>query len=224
MIRLLIVHEARVFGRVIMAALRQEPDIQVVGWAATEEEALSQIHLCDVIMVCITAPDNGALSLVRAARKAGSAAKILVMGLPESEEAILTHVEAGADGYVLQDDTMDELLKNIRALHRGEALASPQVVAALIARVNSLAKLHSELNLNPDAVRLADLTPREREVLALIGEGFSNQEISDRLTIELGTVKNHVHNVLQKLGVNNRWEATAYSVLLDEDGMARPLS
>lgn len=224
MIRLLVVHEARVFGRVIMAALRQESDIQVVGWAATEDEALDQMHLCDVILVCITAPGNGALSLVKAARKTGAAAKILVMGLSKSEEAILTYIEAGADGYVLQEGTMDELLKNIRALHRGEALASPQVVAALMARVNKLAELHSELTLNPDATRLADLTPREREVLALIGEGFSNQEISDHLTIGLGTVKNHVHNVLQKLEVNNRWEATAYSALLDEDGMARPLS
>ena len=144
------------------------------------------------------------------------------MGLPQSEEAILTYIEAGADGYVPQDGTMDEILKNIRALHRGEALASPKVIAALMARVNKLAELHSELGLKPDPARLADLTPREREVLVLIDQGFSNQEIADRLTIELGTVKNHVHNVLQKLGVNNRWEATAYSTLLGNDDAAQP--
>ena len=214
MIRLLVFHEVHVFGRVIMAALSQESDIHVVGWAATEDKVLGQIHRCDVILVCVVVPDDGALVLVRAIRKTGATVKILVMGLPKSEEAILTYVEAGADGYVLQDDTMDDLLKNIYALHRGEALASPQVIATLMARVNRLAELHAELGLNPDVGKLTDLTPREREVLAFIGEGLSNQEISDRLIIELGTVKNHVHNVLQKLGVNNRWEATAYSKLL----------
>ncbi|MCA9874293.1 MAG: response regulator transcription factor [Ardenticatenaceae bacterium] len=222
MIRLLIVHETRVFGRVIMAALQQAPDIQVIGWATTEAEALSQLETCDVLLVCVTVPDDGALSLIRAARKTETAAKVLAMGIPKTEKAILAYVEAGAGGYVLQDGSMDELLKNIYALYRGEALASPQMTAALMSRVNELAQLRSELGLTPDINRLSELTPREREVLAVIGEELSNQEIAERLAIELGTVKNHVHNILQKLGVTNRWEATAYAALLEaqvgEDG------
>jgi DNA-binding NarL/FixJ family response regulator len=213
MIRLLVVHEARVFCKVITAALAQESDIQVVGSATTQEAAIGQCHLCDVMLVCVTLPENGALSLIKEIRESETSVKILVMGLPESEAAILQYVEAGADGYVLQDDSMPELLKNIRAVYRGEALASPQVIAALITRVAKLARLHAEQG--PDATRLADLTPREREVLLLLGQGLSNQEIADHLTIELGTVKNHVHNVLQKLDVNNRWEASDYASLLD---------
>jgi two-component system, NarL family, nitrate/nitrite response regulator NarL len=215
MVRLLVVHEARIFCKVITAALRQEADIQVIGSATTEDEAIDQIHLCDMILICATLPDNGALSLARNIRKSNAAVKILVMGLPKSEETILQHIEAGADGYILQDDSMHELLKNIRALQQGEALASPQVVAALMARVANLAELQTQFG--PDAARLTALTPREREVLALLGQGFSNQEIAERLTIELGTVKNHVHSVLQKLGVNNRWEAIPYANLVDPD-------
>ncbi|MFO7540029.1 MAG: response regulator transcription factor [Chloroflexota bacterium] len=213
MIRLLVVHEARVFCKVITAALGQEADIQVVGSATTQETAINQLHLCDVVLVCVAFPENGTLSLVKEIRQSEAAVKVLVMGLPKSEAAILQYIEAGADGYVLQDDSMHELLKNIRAINQGEAVVSPHIVAALITRVADLAKLHAEQG--PDAARLSDLTPRECEVLALLGQGLSNQEISDHLTIELGTVKNHVHNILQKLDVNNRWEASAYANLLD---------
>ncbi len=224
MIRLLVVHEVRVFGKVIAAALRHEPDIQVVGTATTEAVALEKARDCDVVLACSSSsqPDNGVLALTRSLRKAEVAARILVMGLPQSEEAIMQCIEAGADGYVLQDDSMDDLLKNIHAAFRGEALASPTVIAALMSRVAHLTELHAGLGLNPDATKLTELTPREREVLALIGEGASNQEISEQLTIELGTVKNHVHSVLQKLGVNNRWEATAFAALLNDTAVSSP--
>ncbi len=224
MIRLLVVHEVRVFCKVIAAAMGQEPDIQVVGTATTEAAALEKAGTCDVILLCSSRPDDGVIALTKSLRKAAVCAKLLVMGLPQSEEVILQCVEAGADGYVLQDDSMEELLKNLHAVYRGEALASPTVTAALMARVAHLAELHEQLGLSPDTTKLADLTPREREVLALIGEGASNQEISEQLTIELGTVKNHVHSMLQKLGVNNRWEATAYSALLNDTAVNSPPS
>lgn len=216
MIRLLVVHEAHVLCKIIAAALRQEPDIQVVDTATSEEQALEKAGWCDVVLAGSSLPDGGALSLTRSIRKAGISVKVLVMGLPRLEETILQFVEAGADGYVLQDDSMEELLKNIRAVYRGEALASPTVIAALMAHVARLAEQRVDRRLNPDASKLDDLTPREREVLMLMGEGASNQEISEQLVIELGTVKNHVHNVLQKLDVNNRWEAAAYSTLLND--------
>lgn len=214
MIQLLVVHEALVFCKVISAALRQESDIEVVGIATTEEETLERVSRGNMVLICLARLDDSAVPLIKAIKKAEPTAKILVMGLPKSEEPILRHFEAGADGYVLQEDSMLELLKNLRSLHRGEALASPQIVAALINRLANLAELHRGLGFNTNPDKLKSLTPREQEVLLLISEGLSNQEISERLTIELGTVKNHVHNVLQKLEVNNRWEATAYTELL----------
>lgn len=220
MIHLLVVHEAAVFCKIISTALRQEPDIDVVGTATNESEVLEQLARCDMVLICLARLDDSAIPLIKAIKKEQTAVKVLVMGLPKSDDPILRHFEAGADGYVLQDDSMHELLKNIRSLSRGEALASPQIVAALIARLASLVELQAELGLNTDPEKLVNLTAREQEVLRLIGEGFSNQEIADRLTIELGTVKNHVHNVLQKLEVNNRWEATAYLEYLKGDNLA----
>lgn len=156
MIRLLVVHEARVFCKVIAAALGQEPDIQVVGSATTVDQALKQAPLSDVVLVCTSLPEDGALSFTRAVRKVGLSVKVLVMGLPKSDEAILACVEAGVDGYILQDDSMEELLKNLRAVWRGEALASPAVVAALMARVAQLADLQAELGPAPDSNRCGD--------------------------------------------------------------------
>lgn len=217
MIRLLIVHEAPVFCKVIAAALEQEPDISIAGLATTVEEALAQLNQSDVVLVCTSLPDNGSLTLTRAINKVNPAVKVLVLGVPKAEETILQYIEAGAGAYVLTEDSLDELLQNIRAVQKGEALASPQIIAALMARITQLADLHVRYSHNLDGSQLADLTPREREVLDLMGQGLSNPAIADRLTIELGTVKNHVHNILQKLGVANRWEAIPYATLLTKD-------
>jgi DNA-binding NarL/FixJ family response regulator len=139
----------------------------------------------------------------------------LVSGLPESESVILQYVMAGASGYVLQNVPAEQLLDNVRAVHEDKALVSPRVAAALMDRVAELAQVSSQYDLDPHAV--ADLTPRERDVLNLIGEGLTNQEIASRLVIEVGTVKNHVHSILRKLDVSNREEAATYLSLLDDN-------
>jgi DNA-binding NarL/FixJ family response regulator len=137
-------------------------------------------------------PNEAALPVICSLIKADSSVRVVVVGVAESEEAILP---------VLKDDSIDELLQKIRAIHRGEAPVSPQIAAALMERVAELRELCDELvgPENPGA-----LTPREREVLELLKQKFSNQEIADRLVIELGTVKNHVHNILKKLNLSSR--------------------
>ena len=108
---------------------------------------------------------------------------------------------------------MGELLKNIRAADNEEALVPPDVAYALLSRLNELAQVFSEVQTSIDEP--VDLTPREQEVLELIGKGFTNKEIAKRLYIEVGTVKNHVHNILKKLDVNTRDDAAAFLALLD---------
>jgi DNA-binding NarL/FixJ family response regulator len=111
------------------------------------------------------------------------------------------------DGYVLQDDSVEDLLARLRAAHGGEALVSPGIAAAIIARVSELATLFSRVE--GAGGRAGDLTPREREVLDLVAEGLTNQEIAERLVIAEGTVKNHVHSILGKLDVGSRQDAAA---------------
>lgn len=214
-IRVLAVNEIRLMCNVISAMLEEEPDIEVVGTATTSEEALAQISECDVVLVNTGLPDNGALKLTRAVVEKAPSVRVLVMGLAESETEILQYVETGAAGYVLKDDSVDELLRHIRATHSDEALVSPEIAAALMSRVSELAQSYPG---TAGVDETAELTPREHEVLQLIGQGLSNQEIADRLIIEVGTVKNHVHNILQKLNVNSRQDAAAYLAVIEEHG------
>jgi two-component system nitrate/nitrite response regulator NarL len=139
--------------------------------------------------------------------------KVVMFGVAESEAAVLRFVEAGAAGYVVKSDSVDELVDNIRAAYRGEALVSPEIAGALMSRVTEFAQVFAETT--PESV---ELTPREREVLKLVAKNLSNREIADRLVIEVGTVKNHVHSILQKLNASSRENAAAYWSIIQEHG------
>jgi len=214
-IRVLLVNEMRLVSNVIASVLEDEPDIKVVGRAASVDEALALATESDVVLVSTRLPDSGALKLTSAIAEADPSVKVLVLGLGESKERVLRYVEAGADGYVLKNDSVDDLLRHIRAAQRGKALVSPKIAAALMSRVTELAQLFAEIE--SGLSESADLTPREREILELIGQGLTNQQIADRLIIEVGTVKNHVHSILQKLDVSSREDAASYLALIREN-------
>jgi len=216
MIRILIVDEDMLVSSAIATVLAGEPDMEPVGSASTLDQAIDLVDGCDVALVSTTVADSRTHEVTRAIVKMNPNLKVLVMGLARSPNVIMQHIEAGARGYLLRDDSVDELLKNIRAAYRDEALVSPEVAAALIARIAELADSCQEAWV--DGQQSGDLTPREREVLDLVRKGLSNQEIADYLTIELGTVKNHVHNILRKLNVRSRHDAVAFSGFLEDNG------
>jgi DNA-binding NarL/FixJ family response regulator len=210
MIRVLVVHQTRLINSIIASVLDEEEDIRVVGHAVDVDEALRCLEeeTCEIVLVAATLPDNGALRITQAIAQRQTAAKVLVIGLPKSKNAILQYVAAGAAGYVLQEVSTERLLDHIRAAYDGKAIISPDIAAAMMSHISELAQISTQTDIDPTAY--AELTPREREVLELIGEDCSNQEIADRLFIEVGTVKNHVHNILKKLDVSSRHEAAAY--------------
>jgi DNA-binding NarL/FixJ family response regulator len=191
------------------AALDDEPDIQIVGSATSVDEALKLIDSenCNVLLVRNNLPNEGALELTRALKDEKSAVKVLVIGVAEQEEVVLRFIEAGAAGYVLSNESVTDLVEKIRAAHRGEALVSPEIAGALVNRITELTDVRPIPEYRYRLDQVADLTPREQDVLDLVGEGLSNQEIADRLVIEVGTVKNHVHSILQKLDASDRDEA-----------------
>ena len=211
MIGVLLVNRSKLICSVMTAALEGEPEIQVVGSATSVDEALTLIRSkgCDVVLVRNNLPNEGALELVQALNDDDSAVNVLVIGVVEQEEVILRFIEAGAAGYVLSDESVTDLVKNIRAAAQGEALVSPEIAGALMARITELTQVRPIPEYRYRLDQVADLTRREQEVLELIGEGLSNQEIADRLVIEVGTVKNHVHSILQKLDVSDRDDAAA---------------
>lgn len=211
MIRILIVEEVRAICETIAAVLRSEADMEVVGGAANLDEALPALRACDVALVNTTVNSDNASGVIRAIRKLAPRVKVVAMGLARSQHTILQCVEAGVAGYVLRDSSLADLISNIRAAQHNEALVSPPMAAALMSYVHELAghDLNSAHSLDaPQA-----LTRREREVLTLVHQGLTNQEIAGALVIELGTVKNHVHNILRKLNVSSRRDAVHVSRL-----------
>lgn len=135
--------------------------------------------------------------LVRVAPETG----VVALGVADSEQEVMRCAEAGAAGYVLREGSLEELAATIEAASRGELRCSPRLAAALFRRVAALSAERS--------MPTTRLTQRERQVLRLVDEGFINKEIASHLCIEVATVKNHVHNILDKLQARTRGEAAA---------------
>lgn len=222
MIRVLIVDSVRLMCDAIATVLEDQPDMQVIGCATDVSDAINSTKECDIMLVNANLPDDGAYRLTRALTtntdfgEKINQPRIMVLGLVESTTSILRWVEAGARGYIRKEASVEEMLTNIRSVSQGNAQVSPEVAGALMARLSEFATLFEDIDGGP--LDLADLTPRETEVLKLLGCDFSNQEIADHLVVEVGTVKNHVHNILTKLDVSNRQEAAkALAENRDED-------
>lgn len=209
-IHLLLVNESGLIGNVIRAALEDEPDLKVVASVTNAEEALKvvQEQVIDVALVSTRLPEQGALKLTSAIAQLAPSTKVLALGLTEEKKHVLRYVEAGATGYVLRDHSLEDLIETVRAAQDGKVFVSPQIAAAMMERLSNLARMFSDIENN--VTDTTSLTSRELEVLELIGKGLTNQQIAEKLVIEIGTVKNHVHSILEKLNVRTRNEAAVY--------------
>lgn len=210
MVRLLIVDKSRLMCDALAAALHDQSDMLVIGAATQVPEALAHLAACDVALISAGLPDAGVRQLVQAAAGLTPPVRTLVVGI--SEDAVLGYLEAGAAGYLLREESVDDLVPRIWSVYEGRPWLSPRVTAALMSRLAELARFAHQAPLEPaqpgEMVRSgSELTLREQQVLGLLARGLSNHEIAERLAIETGTVKNHVHSILRKLKVNNRYQA-----------------
>ncbi|MFQ5881374.1 MAG: LuxR C-terminal-related transcriptional regulator [Candidatus Methylomirabilales bacterium] len=205
----LIIHRNRLFREGLAFVLAQQQTMTVLGSVAEAGEVLGELERLhpDVIILDLCLPGRDGLGEARQIRGASPEVKILMVGLTELESDVLACIEAGAAGYLPQEASLEDLLNNIQAVAAGEALCSPKVASFLFSRIAEAARERERLR----ALGLAHLTRREREVIALIEEGLSNKEIAVRLQIEIQTVKNHVHNILDKLQLDGRREAARYA-------------
>ncbi len=202
--RALIVSSVRLYRDGLAKLLSSSEVITVVGSAADRrgaEELLAAIGP-DLVLLDVDLPE--ALALVSAIRDRREEVSIVALGVFESGEEVIACAEAGIDGYVRRDGSLDDLLQVIESVSQGEFLCTPRVAATLLRRV---AQRAANQVLKPTG---ASLTSREAEIARLIDQGLSNKEIAIRLSVEVATVKNHVHNLLAKLRLHRRSEAAAW--------------
>jgi two-component system, NarL family, nitrate/nitrite response regulator NarL len=199
--RLLIVGEVRLYRDGLARLLGRDRELEVVGVTADVGDAVVASAELQPDVVLFSASASIGPSVIARVERAAPSASVIVIAASELEAEILAWAEAGVAGYVTREQSSAELRETIRSIGRGESLCSPLVSRALMRRVAAVGR-----TVNSTA-RPSALTTRETQVLELIERGLSNKEIAARLTIELATVKNHVHNILGKLGVKRRLDA-----------------
>ncbi|MEZ4732804.1 MAG: response regulator transcription factor [Caldilineaceae bacterium] len=208
--RIFIVHENQALVSQAARLLNKAADLRVINLMNSANEALARISSdnCDVILASATLPEDGALKLIKRLRQQGVPAKVIVTGLSNDPQQILTYIAAGAAGYALAQEGVQLWEKHIDAVCKGKPLVSPTVTAAMMMHLNKLSRLTARFE--PKSTLYANLTERECEILKFLADGYSNQRIADKLVIGVGTVKNHVHNVLKKLNLRSRKDAATY--------------
>lgn len=226
MIRIMTVDDGGEYDRRLRSELQKEDDMIVVGRASTYDRALHQASFADVVLIDATSNREKAVELIRGMRAEHPEVNVLVIGAGKRAQDILAFVEAGAVGYISTEDTAEQLLQKVRAAGNNETIVPPQVAAQLMSRLAELSHTHGGLQgtTGGHMRHFEELTPREWEVLGLVADGMSNQEIANQLYIARGTVKNHVHHILQKLSASNRHEAAAaYLWKLKHENSSRSL-
>lgn len=201
-VRLLVVADVRLYREGMSAILATRPQFSVVDSASSVEQALDLIADDRPDVVIMDMAMNDSLANIGKLREQTPGIMVVGFGVQEVEGEILACAEAGLAGYVPSDASLDELILRVQSVIRGELLCSPRVAAALFRHLERQPRAAPEAS-------AATLTAREREVLRLIDDGLSNKEIALRLHIQVSTVKNHVHSVLDKLHVASRMQAAA---------------
>jgi two-component system, NarL family, nitrate/nitrite response regulator NarL len=201
--RILIIADVRLYREGMQASFAKHSHFEVVGTASSTEESRTIISGRRPHVAIIDMATRHSLSMVRAIRDVDPELLIVGFGVEEVIGEIVACAEAGLAGYIPSDASLDDVVEQVESVCRGELLCSPHIAAGLF---RSLA-----VRIHPQQAGSAapELTRREREVLRLIDDGLSNKMIARSLGIEVSTVKNHVHNLLEKLQVESRMQAAA---------------
>jgi DNA-binding NarL/FixJ family response regulator len=204
-VRVLLVDDQSLFREALSTLLQVRPEIEVVGEAADGAAALRQAADLrpDVVLMDLHMPVLDGIAATRRLRVEQPGIRVLALTTFDDDEDVFAALRAGAVGYLLKDVSADRLVEGLLAAARGESVLQPSVAARVVARV---AQLPDELPRRPQPL-VDPLSDRELEVLRLLAEGSSNREISAALFLAEGTVKNHVTNVLAKLGARDRTQA-----------------
>jgi DNA-binding NarL/FixJ family response regulator len=202
-IALLIVDNTRLYREGLAKSLIEDASIGAVETAVGVDEAFRHLDISSFDIVLVNLATAESIDVIGALARAVAPVPVVALSVSDNTDEVIACAEAGVLGYLDRCGSLADLMAVIYGAIRGETLCSPRVTATLVRRVATLAAERRSWN-SP-----GHLTPREGEVLLLIEQGLSNKEIARRLSIEVRTVKNHVHNILEKLQVHRRGEAAA---------------
>jgi DNA-binding NarL/FixJ family response regulator len=188
-----------------ITSLLEAAGYEVVEQASNGEEALEAVRRLqpDLVLLDIVMPEMDGLEALQQIKAEVPETRVVMLTVSDADEDLFDAVRMGADGYLLKDLKADDFLEMLAGLARGEAAITRKLTTRLMGGFQNLTQ-GTELE--------EQLTPRESQMLDLMGQGLSNRDIAQRLFISENTVKYHVHNVLQKLGVQNRTEAVAHAI------------
>lgn len=208
-ISVLIVDDHRMVADTLALALDGQPDIEVIGVAGTAAEALTKAGAKpDVAVVDYQLPDRDGAATAAALISASPATKVLMLTGSVDERLVLAAIDAGCSGFLTKGRDVGELFAAVRKVHAGELYVPASMLATVLTRLSSE---HRHLG--------SDLTGREREVLRMMAGGLTNQAIAGHLGLSINTVRNHVQNVLGKLGAHSKLEAV---VIAAREGLVPP--
>lgn len=216
MTRVLLVDDDDLMRAGLAELLSNDSTISIVGQAATGREALAQVRRStpDVVLMDVRMPDMDGIAATRELSRTAPASKVLIVTTFEQDEYIFGALRAGASGFLLKRIRPEDLIAAVHIVAAGDGLLSPSVTRRVIQRMAQQP--------NPDLdgnAQVSALTPRERQVLALIAQGLSNREIAAALVVEESTIRTHVKRVLMKLGLRDRIQAVIFAY---ETGINQP--
>ena len=208
-IRLLLVEDNRLLRDGILTILKPYKDIAIVAASGDSNSTLTTIQKLqpNVVLLDLGLRSQNSLHLVELVRKEFPEAKIIVMDLAPVQADILQYVKAGANGFILKDASLNDLLITIRSVAEGSTVLPPLLVDSLFSQIVEHAVREGKTKLK-SAVKM---TKREREVIGWLGDGMSNKEIGQKMKISTYTVKSHIHNIMEKLALHTRLEIANYS-------------
>ena len=208
-IRILLVEDNRILRDGITALLDKEKDFTVTGLSDGERDVVAMTRKVKphVVLLDLGLESKNGLEIVENLKKEFPGIKIIGMGLAPSQADIMEFVQAGADGFILKDATLEDVANTIRSVSAGRTVLPSSMTTSLFFQIAEHAILKGKRNLR-GATRM---TQREKEIIALISDGMSNKQIASNLNIATFTVKSHVHNILEKLELQSRLQIARYS-------------
>jgi DNA-binding NarL/FixJ family response regulator len=206
--RILLVDPHILFREGLTSLLVDYSDLEVVGQVgcAAEVIATAQDTRPDIVLTESVLPDGSGIELIRPLQTLGAEIKVVILTNQDSDELMFSALRAGARGFIHKDSSISKVVASLRAVERNEVALTRTMTSRV---VEELRQVDSSFYRDPSS--LNSLTTRERQILLLLREDFTNQEIAERLNVTINTTKVHIHNILEKLHLQNRREAASFA-------------